>query len=86
MTEMYHKTVTQITALLDKHDVNYKCFTHEAARTSEETAAIRPEYSIAQGETVRGTVARGCLLFLKLANKKSGNLNSLCKRQKHIYV
>ena len=32
-----------------------------------------------KGETVWGTVARGCLQFLEYANKNSGNLNSVCK-------
>jgi len=32
-----------------------------------------------KGETVWGTVARGCQIFLELANKNSDNLNSSCK-------
>lgn len=45
----YHSTVQKIKDLLDQHDVAYKTFEHEAVRTSEEAAAIRPEYSITQG-------------------------------------
>lgn len=45
----YHPTVNKIKDLLDQHSVNYKCFEHTAVRTSEEAAAIRPEYTIAQG-------------------------------------
>lgn len=45
----YHKTVTLIRSLLDEHGVSYKAFEHEAVRTSEEAAAIRPEYSLSQG-------------------------------------
>jgi len=45
----YHKTVELIKNLLDEHGVAYKTFEHEAVRTSEEAAAIRPEYSISQG-------------------------------------
>jgi len=32
-----------------------------------------------KGETVWGTVARGCLRFLENANKNRDNLNSICK-------
>jgi len=46
---MYHPTVEKITQLLDRHGVEYKTFEHEPVRTSEEAAALRPEYSINQG-------------------------------------
>lgn len=49
MTDPYHKTVAQIIELLKAHDCTYKTFEHEAVRTSEEAASVRPEYSIAQG-------------------------------------
>jgi len=49
MVETYHKTVARIKTLLDEHALSYQCFEHEAVRTSEEAAAIRPEYTIAQG-------------------------------------
>ena len=45
----YHHTVDLIKKLLDENQVFYKCFEHEAVRTSEEAAAIRPEYTIEQG-------------------------------------
>jgi len=45
----YHKTVDLIKNLLNQRSVEYKCFEHEAVRTSEEAAAIRPEYTISQG-------------------------------------
>ena len=45
----YHSTVQTIKDLLERHGVEYKCFEHEPVRTSEEAAAIRPEYSIQQG-------------------------------------
>ena len=45
----YHKTVELIKELLNQNNVNYKTFEHEAVRTSEEAAAIRPEYTLAQG-------------------------------------
>jgi len=46
---MYHPTVEKIKRFLDEHECAYKTFEHEAVRTSEEAAAIRPEYSISQG-------------------------------------
>lgn len=45
----YHDTVKKITNLLNEHHITYKTFEHEAVRTSEEAAAIRPEYTLAQG-------------------------------------
>jgi len=48
----YHATVRRIKEMLDQHGAEYKCFEHEAVRTSEEAAAIRPEYTLAQGEKV----------------------------------
>jgi prolyl-tRNA editing enzyme YbaK/EbsC (Cys-tRNA(Pro) deacylase) len=45
----YHKTVGMIKNLLDKEGVLYKTFEHEAVRTSEEAARVRPEYSLSQG-------------------------------------
>lgn len=45
----YHPTVQKIKDLLDSKSVTYKSFEHEAVRTSEEAAAVRPEYSISQG-------------------------------------
>jgi prolyl-tRNA editing enzyme YbaK/EbsC (Cys-tRNA(Pro) deacylase) len=46
---MYHPTVAKIKGFLELHNVEYKAFEHEAVRTSQEAAALRPEYSIAQG-------------------------------------
>jgi prolyl-tRNA editing enzyme YbaK/EbsC (Cys-tRNA(Pro) deacylase) len=46
---MYHPTVAKIKEFLELHNVEYKAFEHEAVRTSQEAAALRPEYSIAQG-------------------------------------
>ena len=48
MTE-YHDVVFKIRALLDEAGAEYKTFEHEAVRTSEEAAALRPEYSLSQG-------------------------------------
>jgi len=45
----YHPTVQQIKDLLDQHNVEYKTFEHEEVRTSEEAAAVRPEYNLSQG-------------------------------------
>jgi len=46
---MYHPTVEKIKSFLDEHECIYVCFEHGPVRTSEEAAAIRPEYSISQG-------------------------------------
>lgn len=45
----YHPVVSRIRALLDEAGCPYKTFTHEPVRTSEEAAAIRPDYTISQG-------------------------------------
>lgn len=45
----YHPTVEKIKSLLNQYDCDYTCFEHEEVRTSEEAAAVRPEYSISQG-------------------------------------
>jgi len=45
----YHQTVKLIEDLLHENGVEYKAFEHEAVCTSEEAAAIRPEYTISQG-------------------------------------
>ncbi len=45
----YHQTVFCIEALLQGHNIPYKRFDHKPVRTSEEAAAVRPEYSISQG-------------------------------------
>ena len=80
----YHPTVQRIKDFLNHHSVNYKCFEHEPVRTSEEAAMIRPEYSITQGETVRGTVARGYLIFLEVTKRNTDNLNRICKIREYL--
>ncbi len=45
----YHPVVEKIKQLLDQHQCAYSTFEHEAVRTSEEAAALRPEYTLAQG-------------------------------------
>lgn len=45
----YHPIVGKIRELLDVQNVPYEFYEHEAARTSEEAAAVRPEFSLAQG-------------------------------------
>ena len=49
MSEGYHKTASLITDVLNEADCSYKTYEHDPVRTSEEAAAIRPEYTIAQG-------------------------------------
>lgn len=45
----YHPVTKMITALLTQHGFWFETFEHEAVRTSEEAAAVRPEYTIDQG-------------------------------------
>ena len=45
----YHPTVATITTLLTESGVVFETFEHEAVRTSEEAASIRPGYDINQG-------------------------------------
>lgn len=87
--EKYHKTVALIRALLDEHGVTYKTFEHEPVRTSEEAAAIRPEYTIAQGAKalivrIKRKVRQSGELSQEVASdfdvrKNRDNLNSFCK-------
>jgi Ala-tRNA(Pro) deacylase len=45
----YHPVVNKIRELLDNAGIPYKTFEHEPVRTSEEAAALRPDYSLHQG-------------------------------------
>lgn len=45
----YHPVTEKIAALLREHGVWFMTFEHEPVRTSEEAAAIRPDYTLAQG-------------------------------------
>lgn len=44
-----HPVTEKITSLLREHGFWFETFLHEAVRTSEEAAALRPDYSIEQG-------------------------------------
>lgn len=46
---MYHQTVATIEAFLKENGVSYEKFEHEPVKTSEEAAAVRPEFTISQG-------------------------------------
>lgn len=46
---MYHPVVEKITTLLEREGVPFQTFEHEAVRTSEEAARLRPDYTIDQG-------------------------------------
>lgn len=48
-TMQYHETTIIITTLLRERGVWFETFEHEPVRTSEEAAAIRPDYTIEQG-------------------------------------
>lgn len=45
----HHPVVEKIKDLLDEQGIPYKAFEHDEVRTSEEAAAVRPEYTMAQG-------------------------------------
>lgn len=45
----YHKVVQQIIDSLKEKDYWHETFEHEPVRTSEEAAALRPNYTISQG-------------------------------------
>jgi Cys-tRNA(Pro) deacylase len=45
----YHEAIEKIKQMLDEKGVWHETFEHEAVRTSEEAAKIRPGYSLKQG-------------------------------------
>lgn len=45
----YHKVVNEILEILKANHVWFETFEHEPARTSEESAKLRPGYTISQG-------------------------------------
>lgn len=45
----YHPVTKKITELLTERGMWFETFEHEAVRTSEEAAAIRPNYTLQQG-------------------------------------
>jgi Ala-tRNA(Pro) deacylase len=46
---MYHPVAEKIVGLLAEHRVPFRTFEHAPVRTSEEAAALRPEFSMHQG-------------------------------------
>lgn len=46
---VYHPVTEKISNLLRENGVWFETFEHEPVRTSEEAAAVRPEYTISQG-------------------------------------
>ena len=45
----YHPVVKKITDLLTEHHASFRTFEHAPVRTSEEAAALRPEFTMHQG-------------------------------------
>lgn len=45
----YHPVAKQITNLLAEHHVSFRMFEHAPVRTSEEAAALRPNFTMNQG-------------------------------------
>lgn len=62
----YHKTVARIIELLEAHACAFETFEHAAVRTSEEAAAVRPEYTITQG-------AKALIVRIKTKNTDPAN-------------
>lgn len=59
---MEHPIHEQITDLLRQHDCWFEEFEHEPVRTSEEAAALRPNYTIQQG-------AKAIIIRAKIPNE-----------------
>jgi prolyl-tRNA editing enzyme YbaK/EbsC (Cys-tRNA(Pro) deacylase) len=47
--DSYHPVVAKIEAFLTENGVSYEKFEHEPVKTSEEAAAVRPDFTIQQG-------------------------------------
>ena len=64
---MYHKTVDRILALIKQNCVWHETFEHEAVRTSQEAANVRPGYTLEQGAKaliVRTKTMEGSKFFM----------------------
>ncbi|HEY4518104.1 MAG TPA: YbaK/EbsC family protein [Candidatus Paceibacterota bacterium] len=59
----YHPVVGKIREMLDVAGIAYKTFEHAPVRTSEEAAALRPEYNLHQG-------AKALIVRVRLAEGK----------------
>lgn len=57
----YHAVVARIADVLEQEHCSFKTFEHEEVRTSEEAAAVRPGYTLAQG-------AKALIVRAKLRN------------------
>ncbi|HEY1835991.1 MAG TPA: YbaK/EbsC family protein [Candidatus Saccharimonadales bacterium] len=67
MTE--HTIGQKITSLLQSHSCWFETFKHEPVRTSEQAAATRPGYTLAQGAKISGEGKRFIMLVMP-ANQK----------------
>ncbi len=54
---VYHLVTKQITDLLTEHHITFRTFEHAPVRTSEEAAALRPEFTMHQG--AKAIIVRG---------------------------
>jgi prolyl-tRNA editing enzyme YbaK/EbsC (Cys-tRNA(Pro) deacylase) len=63
MSVEYHRIVNKIENLLKENDCWYEKFEHQAVRTSEEAAKVRPDYSLAQG-------AKAMIVRVKINNSE----------------
>lgn len=57
--------VDRIITLLNENDCSYTTFEHEAVRTSEEAALVRPEYTLGQG-------AKALIVRVKMRGETAG--------------
>jgi len=55
----YHPVVEKITNLLTEHHVPFRTFEHAPVRTSEEAAALRPDFTMHQGAKALIVKAKG---------------------------
>lgn len=59
-----HPVFGKICSLLDARGITYRFFTHEEVRTSEEAAALRPDFTMHQGAKA---------LIIRINNEGTGN-------------
>lgn len=65
----YHPVTKKITDLLTEHHIPFRSFQHEPVRTSEEAAALRPDFTLHQGAKaliVKAKIPDGAALFVML--------------------
>ena len=69
---IYHPVVARIVGVLTEKGCTFKTFEHEPVRTSEEAAAVRPEYSLAQG-------AKALIIRAKMRETEGGEVKTFAQ-------